>query len=226
MFKRWFVFFSTVVFFVSGLQATSKLQDLYNFQKALSVSVSDIGEHLPILCEIASQCESVIEIGLREMVSTYGILQGLSQNHSERKLYIGIDIVAPSKGLAKIMRQLARENGIAFRIWQANDLFIDIPPTEFLFIDSLHTYCHLTYELDRFSPQVSKYIAMHDTSEPWGDRDDNEYYGNYSEYPPFINREKRGLWPAVEDFLHNHPEWVLESRYLNCHGFTILKRIK
>ena len=31
----------------------------------------------------------------------------------------------------------------------------------------MHTYCHLSYELDTFSPKVRKYIAMHDTSEPW-----------------------------------------------------------
>jgi hypothetical protein len=66
---------------------------------------------------------------------------------------------------------------------------------------------------------------MHDTSEPFGDRDDNEYYGDYSEYPTHIDRSKRGLWPAVEDFLKKHPEWTVHERYYNNHGFTVLKRV-
>ena len=101
---------------------------------------------------------------------------------------------------------------------------IRIPQTDFLFIDSLHTYAHLTYELEKFSPHIAKYIAMHDTSDDWSYTDDTQYRGDYSEYPENIDRTKRGLWPAVEDFLERHPEWVLEARYFNCYGFTILKR--
>ena len=113
-----------------------------------------------------------------------------------------------------------------FNFLQANDFLIDLEPTDMLFIDSWHTYRHLTYELETFSPKVSKYIAMHDTSPPWGYQDEPFYQGFIPEYPAHINLEKRGLWPAVEDFLSNHPEWVLKKRYLNNCGFTILERVK
>jgi len=67
---------------------------------------------------------------------------------------------------------------------------------------------------------------MHDTSDPWGTIDDfQQYSGDYSEYPPEIDRTKRGLWAAVEDFLVRHPEWKLRERRLNCHGLTTLERI-
>lgn len=66
---------------------------------------------------------------------------------------------------------------------------------------------------------------MHDTSAPWGDRDDTEYHGDYSEYPASFDRNKRGLWPAVEDFLANHKEWKLLERRFNNHGLTILERV-
>jgi hypothetical protein len=36
----------------------------------------------------------------------------------------------------------------------------------------------------------------------------------------------KGMWPAVEEFLNIHPEWVLEKRYEHCNGLTILKRIE
>jgi len=102
---------------------------------------------------------------------------------------------------------------------------IEMEPVDMIFIDSLHTYCHLTYELETFSPKVAKFIAMHDTSEPWGDAEDDTYHGDYSEYPAWIDRTKKGLWPAVEDFLARHPEWKLKSRVFNRHGFTVLERL-
>ncbi|HEX2579070.1 MAG TPA: hypothetical protein VHK67_01540 [Rhabdochlamydiaceae bacterium] len=184
---------------------------------------SDINEHIYTLRCLAMECSSVVEIGVKNMVATWGILQGLSESSSISRSYLGIDIVSPQLGTLNLAKRLAQDNGISFSFWQANDMNVDIEPTEMLFIDSLHTYCHLTYELEKFSPKVSKYIAMHDTS--WGNIDDPVYHGDYSEYPPEYDRTKRGLWSAVEDFLKRHPEWTLYERHLNNYGFTILKRI-
>lgn len=185
---------------------------------------SDINEHLPVLRELASKCSSVVEIGMRSMVSTAGLLQGLAENPDPFRSYVGIDISLPPFSTLQQSRQFADEQGFSFAFWHDNDMNIEIPETELLFIDSLHTYCHLSYELEKFAPSVSKYIAMHDTSAPWGDADDSDYKGDYTEYPAKYNRQKRGLWPAVVDFLASHPEWRLQERRLNNHGFTILKR--
>ncbi|MBS0628656.1 MAG: hypothetical protein JSS30_00350 [Verrucomicrobia bacterium] len=187
---------------------------------------SDIHEHLPLLRELAKECSTVTEIGTRGMVSTWGILLGLSENVSEIRSYTGIDLALPPKRTLQLAKLLAQKNRISFQFWNADDMKIDIQPSDLLFIDSLHTYAHLTFELEKFSSKVSKYIALHDTSAPWGEKDDDEYHGNFSEYPLFIDRNKRGLWLAVGDFLDRHPEWVLHKRYLNCHGFTILKRVE
>jgi hypothetical protein len=185
---------------------------------------SDIYEHLPVLKQLASECSSAIELGVRNMVSTWSILKGLSESPHNPHFYLGVDLMQPPMEKLNMARGLAKTLGISFQFWQANDMEIDIEPVDLLFIDTLHTYCHLTYELEKFSPKVRKYIAMHDTSDPWGSIDDTNYQGNGSEYPSFINRDKRGLWPAVQDFLDRHPEWTLHERRLNNHGFTILKR--
>lgn len=186
---------------------------------------SDINEHLPVLKDLAAECRSAVEIGIRSMVSSWALLQGLSESGHEGKFYIGIDIAAPPRLSLFKARNLALAKNIGFEFWLANDMTIDIPVVDLLFIDSLHTYCHLTYELEKFSPQVTKYIALHDTSPPWAYVDDEEYTGDYSEYAPWIDRSKRGLWPAVVDFLERHPEWSLLERRTNNHGFTILKRV-
>ncbi len=184
---------------------------------------SDIYEHVPTLRSLAKECSSVTEIGLRSLVSTWGILLGLSESSHTQRSYVGIDIEPPPFEKLSLAQTASQENGIAFQFLQANDMDIDIEPTEMLFIDSLHTYCHLTFELEKFSPKVSQYIALHDTHWPEV-MDDPSYKGDYSEYPAEYDRTKKGLWLAVADFLERHPEWILAEDHKNNYGLTILKR--
>jgi len=208
--------------FGEDLKAQRELKAQYEYSWQ---TPSDINEHLPLLRQLASECSSVVEVGMREMVSSWGLLMGLSESPYENRSYLGFDLEYPPLKTLQLAQKLAQRNGIAFHFSQKNDMIVDVIEADLLFIDSLHTYCHLTYELEKFSSTINKYIALHDTSEPWGDQDDTEYHGDYSEYPADINRTKRGLWLAVEDFLDRHPEWILEARHVNNHGFTILKRV-
>ena len=185
---------------------------------------SDINQHLPVLHQLAKQSSSIVEIGVREMVSSWALLQGLSQSPLPKRSYVGIDIAKPPEESLTLAEKTLHESGIDFQFIQSDDRFVEIEKTDLLFIDSLHTYCHLTYELEKFSPLVTKWIVLHDTSDPWGLSDDNLYQGDYSEYPDEYDRTKRGLWPAVEDFLKRHSDWVLQERRLNNHGLTILRR--
>jgi hypothetical protein len=40
-----------------------------------------------------------------------------------------------------------------------------------------------------------------------------------------VDEITKGLWPAIEEFLEEHPEWNLEKRYTNNNGLTILSRV-
>lgn len=217
--SAFFLFFSTAAF--ANLLDKNELHRIYLHH---SHQPSDIHQHVPVLRELASECSSVVEIGVRQIVSTWGILRGLADSPAPSRSYIGIDIDFPPTDTLSLASRLAEANGVSFQFWHANDMTVDFGTVDMLFIDSMHTYAHMTYELEKFSPKVTKYICMHDTSDPWGTMD-QPYDGDYSEYPSFIDRTKRGLWPAVEDFLERHPEWTLVERRTNCHGFTILKRI-
>lgn len=202
--------------------AFDQLKEVY---KQYCMTPSDTNEHLPLLQSLAAQCSSTVEIGIRDVVTTWALLQGLSESSEQNRSYLGIDLVPPLERPFQLAKVLAALNGIDFSFWEKNDMEIDIPETDFLFIDSLHTYRHLSYELETFSPKVRKYIAMHDTSDPWGDKDEPCYGVNESAYPPYIHCHKQGLWPAVADFLDNHPEWILFDRRYNNHGLTVLMRI-
>ena len=216
-------FLAIAVLSTISLYSSDPLQDLYikHFNTR-----SDINEHISILHDLAKECASVTEIGIRDVVSTWGCLQGLSESPYGPRSYVGIDISSPPQSKLLLAERLAKKKGISFRFICANDMNIEIEPSDMLFIDSLHTYCHLTYELEKFSPKIHKFIAMHDTSDPWGSCDDSAYRGDYSEYPASFNRNQKGLWAAVEDFLANHSEWRLLERRVNNHGLTILERIE
>lgn len=186
---------------------------------------SDINEHVPILHNYAQECSSVCEIGVRYMVATWGLLQGLAESSSVEKSYLGIDLSFPPADKLELAKSLSEANNITFSFLAKNDMELTLEPVDLLFIDSLHTYCHLTYELETFSDSVRKYICLHDTSPPWGYADEWYYSGDCSEYPFAIDSTKKGLWPAVTDFLEKHPEWELHERLHNNNGFTVLKRV-
>jgi hypothetical protein len=222
------IFLSIFVIKISDVFSYSRegaKRAIFNMYKEHLARPSDINQHLPILSSLSIQCYSVIEIGLGDMISTVGIIKGLSSPRIKNQSYLGIKINRPNKQIEDKIKKITATLGIRYNVWLKNDLDTDIPTADMLFIDSIHTYCHLSYELEKFSPMIHKYIVMHDTSPPWDYKDDTTYNGNYSEYPKHINRSKRGLWPAVEDFLQKHPEWVLEARYGNNHGLTVLKRV-
>ncbi len=190
-----------------------------------SKTASDINEHLPVLRDLSKECSSVVAIGIKNMVSVWGLLEGLSESASTKRQFIGYDAFLPPQDLVIQAQTLTDALGISFELVQTPYMSIQIKPCDMLFIDSLHTYRHLMHELETFSPKVRKFIALHDTSDPWGSQEDSAYNGNYSEYPKEYSSKKKGLWPAVKDFLAAHPEWQLKKRYLNNHGLTVLERV-
>ncbi len=222
--KAFFAFVFTALTTSTYANSASEKTELEELYHKYSQAPSDINEHIPVLRQLSTECSSVVEMGVRNMIATWGILLGLTENPSPNCSYLGIDLSPPPKGSLKQAQRLSLENDISFSFWKANNMDIDIEQVDLLFIDTYHTYLHLTYELEKFSSKVNKYIAMHDTSYPWGENDEPPYYGISSEYPSWIDRDKRGLWLAVQDFLERHPEWTLHERRLNNHGFTILKR--
>ena len=74
-----------------------------------------------------------------------------------------------------------------------------------------------------------KYIIMHDTTvDEWhGEtirmRCNAQQQSIDSGIP--LDEINKGLWPAIEEFLREHPEWKIEKRFVNNNGLTILARI-
>ena len=160
---------------------------------------SDINENLPVLKKYAELSETIVELGVRGIVSTWALLAG------KPKSLVSVDIEHPQNhggDLWEVM-DACEEEGIQFSFVQNSSLEISLPDIDMLFIDTLHTYDQLTAELERHSNKVKKYIAMHDTAIP----------------------DLPEMTKAVNDFLDKHPEWKIKEHHSNCNGMTILHRV-
>ena len=183
-------------------------------------SESDIHEHLPTLKKYTEECDTVCEMGVRWVVSTFAFLSGLPKKLTSIDIQNPVVFGERSKQDFILAHELAKENNVEFEFIQASTLEIEIEPTDLLFLDTWHAYKQLKAELELHHSKVNKYIALHDTSnfefrdetsyEMWGD----DWVG-----------DGKGLWPAVEEFLADHPEWKIKERFTNNCGLTILERV-
>jgi hypothetical protein len=164
---------------------------------------SDINEHMPTLYQYALECKHITEMGVRDVVSTWAFLK------ANPTRLISYDIMR-SKNIDNAIIA-AKEKGIEFEFHQKNVLNVDIEDTDLLFIDTLHQHDQLTQELNLHADKVRKYIIFHDTSK--------------FAYTDEVTGNKGGLWPAIETFLSNHPEWQIKERYTNNNGLTIIERL-
>ena len=198
-----------------------------NKYNQLSRVPSDINEHLPTLYNYATECETILETGVRGCVSSWALVYGLLNNKSDTKSIILNDI-SP----CNIDELLRRTTGLPISVqykW-VNNLQLELPyNVDLTFIDTWHVYGQLKRELDKFSKVTNKYIIMHDTSvDEWeGEsirlQSDIDTQVKFSGFPR--DEITRGLWPAISEFLSAHPEWTLHQRFTNNNGLTILKRV-
>lgn len=200
----------------------SPLTEGYNSKRT---AVSDINEHLPTLHYYASLCDSVVECGVRTVVSSWAFAAAL-QKRSGTKL----TMVDPQKSSSvDAFVEVCRNEGLDASFVHASDLECPLVPCDLLFIDTWHVYGQLKRELNRWHSSAHKYIIMHDTTV---DGTQGESVRMRHDIPKqmqssgFTEDEiRKGLWPAVEEFLAAHPEWHLERRYTHNNGLTILKRV-
>ena len=175
------------------------------FLNACSMS-SDINEHLPTLKQYASECDVVMELGVRTGNSTFALLSGLP------KKMRSFDIGPFCNKI--ICKDLAEANGIDWQFIQENVLTTDkIEECDLLFIDTLHSYFQLKKELELHGNKSRKYIVLHDTFT----------FGKRDEFTP-AGQPNLGLLPAIFEFLDNNKHWAVHKIYDNNNGLMILKR--
>ena len=219
------------------------IKQKYNF---LCKNKSDINEHLPTLYRYATQCQSIAELGVRGVISTWALIYGLLNNNKKKKKILLNDIVPCNiNELVINTRNLDLEINYEWK----NDLDLQLNENvDLTFIDTWHVYGQLRRELEKFSKITNKYIIMHDTTlDEWhgetmrttghsmksmlgrvGGHDSNNQLAVKQSMETNIPVQEimKGLWPAIIEFLYKNRNWRLKERYMNNNGLTILERIK
>ena len=77
------------------------------------------------------------------------------------KKVIGVDITGERLNLEEMYLH-AEKYGVEYQFILADDLTIDPPSCDVLFIDTTHTEEHTYQELKKYSPHTRHYIALHD----------------------------------------------------------------
>lgn len=174
-------------------------------------TVSDINQHLPTLKKYGEECESITEMGVYTINSTWAFLA------SKPKTILSIDIKHPSEYGASIdeVYKLAKEENISFTFSKEDTLKANIKPIDLLFIDTWHVYQQLKKELLLHGNKAKKYIIMHDT-QTYGLKDSS--WGNSDK------TNGQGLQKAIDEFLQDNPHWKIHEVFTNNNGLTILKR--
>lgn len=180
--------------------ATKTLEELYRERCAAD---TDIHEHLPILRELANDLDNIVEFGVRDGNSSLAFLTARISDLRSVDLddHPGLDEIRAAYVCAPLKP--------GWRLVLANDLDIEIPDCDLLFIDSNHTSAHLEKELAKHAHKVRRYIALHDTETFW---DWDQFRG------------EEGMGRAITEFLATHPEWQVKAQYHNCNGLMIWER--
>ena len=191
----------------------TNIEEIY---KHFCETPSDINEHLSVLRHYAENCDHVTEMGVRGIVSTFAFVS------AKPKIIRAIDLYHPSnwngEDRLNYIENYCKENNIDFRFILGDTLEIEIEPTDFLFIDTLHTYEQLKTELEKHGNKANKYIGFHDTT-LFANEDEHNSYTN-----KIMTGNIKGLWPAIESFILNNPHWSVLERRTNNNGLTILER--
>lgn len=209
--------------------------DLHEKYTKLCYTVSDINEHLPTLKILAEDCKSVFETGVRGCISSWALLYGLTSSSNrykgEKKTLFMNDIdTCDIQYLLNYIETMKNTHDINVKYEWCNNLTLNLTENyDLTFIDTWHVYGQLKRELDKFAPITNKYIVMHDTTvdgihgESIRCKLDYKTQSLMSGFPE--DQILKGLKPAINEFLAEHPEWVVKAEYINNNGLTILERI-
>lgn len=197
-------------------ELVNKVKEVYND------NTSDMYFHVPVLQVVASRCSSVLELGVRDIKSTWPLLFGLASESfgqtklissrelefiSNRKL-ISIDIEDPKIHGADISEvyRIAKDNDVEYTFLLGDTINTEVKQETFdaIFFDTDHTYEQLSAELKIWAPRANTWLLFHDTT-----------------------RFGKVLIPAINEFLQDNPEWIIVPNMStnNCMGFITLAKI-
>jgi hypothetical protein len=188
----------------------SIIETKFNLKKA---TPSDINEHLDVLYRYAKKCNSIAEFGVFQVTSSYAFAAAKPE-----KLFC-VDI--KNNEFIDMFINECREENINLNFTESSTLDYSLEEVDMLFIDTLHAYSQLKRELNIHHNKVKKYIIFHDTVS-YAYHDESNYTGLLDD-SVYNTEGKRGIMPAIEEFMIGYPYWVIAEQLTNNNGLLVLK---
>ncbi len=176
----------------------------------VSTTPSDMHYHISKLKEYSSKVDTIIDFGIKDMTSSWGLLAGIPKYMRSYDLYY-----PQVEGMLDTFYTVAKDNNVNYEFNIQNTIDFIIEPIDFLFIDSLHTYSHLKQELLIHANKVNTYIGFHDT----------QLFAHCGQQNSDCNfKNSKGLLDAIREFMLKNKDWNIDYHTDNCNGLTILKK--
>lgn len=160
-------------------------------------------QDIEFVSQIVSECKSVVELGTGQCAMD--------------RVFLRYDVKLDTYDIEDFSDNFLEEAKAAGRdvtFHKEDTLKIEIPETDILFIDSLHTYEQVKSELELHASKAKRYIVFHDTilfSKKGQDTVDGEH--------------TKGILPAIEEFLESHPEWNIVYNSKEGNGMIVVKKL-
>ena len=193
---------------------SKRLQEKFDYHS--NDRESDMWFHFNYLRALSSDCNIIMELGTRSVVSTWAFLHGMSSSaerivfmdEDRRKLYLGsaktlwsFDVIHPNQhGVnTEEVFEIANENNIKWELKIEDSLETELPVCDLIFFDTDHNYKQLSQELKLHANKSRKYLVFHDTM-----------------------KFAQELVPAINEFLEENKEWTILNCENACNGLTSL----
>jgi hypothetical protein len=163
-------------------------------------TANDINEHCDTLKALASKCNVVVDMGVRNGTHSVAFAAG----HPKHLVIVG----TKEPGELASLTKNAKDTKVQFV--QGDSTTVQIPDADLVFIDTEpHNADHVYAELVNVKPHAKRYIVVHDTEAPFGET------GQGGDKLP-------GVMAGVRRFAQEHDGWVVIRHYVNNHGLTVL----
>lgn len=180
----------------------SSCANLHEIAKTTLTGLSEVyheafPEYIRQLPKFLSKCSSYRELGTNQGGSaSVAILENLSYYELVDKSFKNF---SPIK---KHVDAYVKENSIDIIYHEMSSLDVNTNiETDFILIDSVHKYKHVSSEIKLYEPLTKKYMMFHDT------------FG----FP--------GVGQAVKDFLNSNTNWKLIEEQKETPGYMVLERV-
>lgn len=187
------------------------LEILYRMKRATPESIN---EHMDTLRKYAEQSDHIVEFGVMHGFSTIAFLAGRPKELHSYDILRQVEIDQ--------IEFVAAGEGLNFTFHLQSSLEAQFESTDLLFLDSLHNYEQVRDELALHGHKAKKFLIFHDTI-AFAYMD--QIATHLPAHPHYSLGHKKGIGPAIEEYMTAHPEWQIIEHHYHQSGLTVYKRV-